>query len=143
MKKSYTVQKIATRWANIISINELIFIEGKIMEEYFFIYYVSQASIKEQFSSIKNMLKMWLFNHLALIFKTYFTFIIPSIQNDIMLDEIEILFKVIEEKKTLIKVKYKAFANIAIIKLNTQSKQILTKEQKNFVELPKCKKWCY
>lgn len=75
-----------------------------------------------------------MFNNFRPAFETYFTVVNNWMQKDEKLEEDEILFKVIEEKKTHIKAKYKAFVNFTMIKSNAQSQERAAKGEKKFVE---------
>lgn len=79
-------------------------------------------------------------NNFRLIFKIYFIVVNNRMQKEQKLEEDKILFKAIEEKKTLIKTKYNAFANFAATKSNTKPKKRVVKRKKEFVEWSKYKK---
>ncbi len=110
------------------------------MAKYYSKYYVFKASIKEQNITIKDALKIWILNNLGPISKTYLTIIKNQIQKDENLQEDKILFKAIEEKETHIKVEHKAFANFILTKPNAKPKKKASKEKKEFVKWPKCRK---
>lgn len=82
-----------------------------------------------------------MFNNLGLIFRIYLTIINNQMQKSKQLEKNKVLFKAIEEEKTYIKAKFKAFANFTTRKLNSKSqRRTASKKMKEFVEQPKCKK---
>ncbi len=103
-------------------------------------YYTLKASIKEQNITIEDTLKIRMLNNLGPIFKTYLIVVNDRMRKDEKLKKDEILFKAIEEEKTCIKAKHKAFANFLLTKSNVKPKRGASKEKKEFVEWPKCKK---
>lgn len=98
--------------------------------KYYSKYYAFKASIKEQSITIKDKIKIWIFNNFSFDFKTYFIIINNWIQKDKKLENNKVLFKVIEKKDTYIKAKHKTFANFALTKSNTKYKIRVSKEKK-------------
>ena len=111
------------------------------MAEYCSKYYALKASIKEQSITIEDALKIWMLNNFGPAFKTYLTIINNQMQKDKKLKEDKVLFKAIEKEETYIKAKHKASANFALTKSNAKSKRKASKEKKEFVKGPKCKKY--
>lgn len=134
LKKRYTLQNTASKWATITSVDELSYASCKNMAEYRSKYYALKASILEQKITIEDALKIRMLNNLGPAFKTYLTVVNDRMRTDEKLEDDEILFKAIEEEETRMKADQKASANFA----STRS-QGNVKERK-FVEWPKCKK---
>ena len=111
------------------------------MAEYRSKYYALKASIKEESITIEDALKMWILNNLGPAFKIYLTVVNNRMQKDEQLEEDRVLFKVIMEKETRIKVESKASANFATKKSYSKSQGgVAPKVKKEFVEWPKCRK---
>lgn len=75
LKKMYTLQNTPSKWATIISIDELTYDTSKNMAEYRSKYYALKASIKAQSITIEDALKIRMLNNLGPAFKTYLTVI--------------------------------------------------------------------
>ncbi len=91
------------------------------MAEYYSKYYAFKSSNKKQSITIKNVLEIWMLNNLSPVFKMYLTVVNDQMRKDEKLKKDEVLFKAIEEKKTRIKVEYKAFAIFTLTKSNAKS----------------------
>lgn len=81
------------------------------MAKYCSKYHALKASDQEQSITIKDVLKIWMFNNPGPIFKTYLIIINDWMQKDEKLEDDEILFKAIEKEETRIKAKYKVSTN--------------------------------
>ena len=128
LKKRYTLQNTASKWATITSIDKLTYAICKNMAEYRSKYYALKASIKEQNITIEDVLKIRMLNNLGPAFKTYLTVINDQMRKDEKLEEDEILFKAIEEEETRIVTKQKASANFATTKSHYSRLQETGKE---------------
>lgn len=140
MKKRYILQNTASKWATFTFIDKLTYAICKNIAEYHSKYFTLKTSIKKQNITIEDTLKIWMLNNFGLAFKTYLTVVNDWMQKDEKLEEDEILFKAIEEKKTHIKTKYKAFVNFTMTKSNAKPQERAAKGEKEFVEWPKDKK---
>lgn len=89
--------------------------------------------MKKQNITIKNILKIQIFNNFSHIFKTHLTIINDWIVKNKQLKKDEIFFNIIMEEKTYIKTKFQAFANFAITKSNLKSKKRAIKEKKSLL----------
>ncbi len=74
------------------------------------------------------MLKVWILSYFKSAFKTYLTVVHNWIWKTKNLEEEDVSFKAIEEKKTGIKVEHKTSVNFALTKSNAQP------PKKEFVE---------
>ena len=141
LKKRYTLQNTASKWATITLINKLTYATCKNMAEYCSKYYALKASIKEQSITIEDALKIRMLNNLGPTFKTYLTVVNDRMRKDEHLEEDETLFKAIEEEETRIKAESKASANFAATKSHSKPHGgAAPKGKKEFVEWPKCRK---
>lgn len=102
LKKRYIRQNNASKWANITSINKLIYATWINIAEYHSKYYAVKASIQEQNITIEDILKIRMLNNLGPAFKTFFTIVNNWIQKDKKLEKDKVLFKTIEEEETYI-----------------------------------------
>lgn len=75
LKKRYTLQNTASKFATIISIDELTFATCKNIAKYQSKYYIFKASIKEQRITIEDAIKIQMLNNLGPVFKTYLTIV--------------------------------------------------------------------
>ena len=140
LKKRYILQNTASKWATITSIDELTYATCKNMAKYRSKYYALKASIKEQSITIEDALKIRMLNNLGPAFKTYLTVVNNRMRKAEKLEEDEVWFKAIEEEETCIKAEHKASTNFASTKSNAKPKGGASKEKKEFVDWPKCKK---
>ena len=140
LKKRYTLQNTASKWATIISIDELTYTTCKNIAEYRSEYYSHRASIKEQSITIEDAFKIRMLNNFGPAFKTYLTVNNDCIRKDKKLEEDNVLFKAIEEEETPIKADNKTSINSASTKSNAKPQGGAAKGKKKFVEWPKCKK---
>ncbi len=141
LKKRYTLQITAGKWATITSIDELTYATCKNMAEYRSKYYALKDSIKEQSITIEDAFKIQMLNNLWPAFKTYWIVVNDRVQKDKKLEEDDVLFKAIEEEETRIKADHRASANFASTKSNAKPQGRAAKEKKEFVEWPKCRKF--
>ena len=139
LKKRFTLQNTASKWATNTSIEELTYATCKNMADYRSKYYALKASIKEQSITIEDALKIRMLNNLGHAFKTYLTVVNDRMRKDEKLEEDEVFFKAIEEEETRIKAEHKTSANFASTKSNAKPKGGASKEKKEFVEWPTCK----
>ena len=138
LKQRYTLQNTASKWATIVSMDDLSYANCKNMAEYRSKYYALKASIKEQSITIEDALKIRMLNNLSSAFKTYLTVVNDWIRKDKKLEEDETLFKAIEEEKTRIVAKQKASANFVTTKSHYSQPQEGGKEGQ--IEWPMCRK---
>lgn len=138
LKERYTLQNTASKWATIVSMDDLSYANCKNMAEYRSKYYALKASIKEQSITIEDALKIRMLNNLGPAFKTYLTVVNDRMRKDKKLEEDEALFKAIEEEETRIVTEQKASANFATTKSHYSRSQEGGKE--DLTEWPLCKK---
>ena len=134
LKKRYTLQNTASKWATIISVDELSYANCKNMAEYRSKYYALKASITEQEITIEDALKIRMLNNLGPAFKTYLTVVNDRMRTDEKLEDNETLFKAIEEEETRMKAEQKASANFAAAKSRSRD------TTSTFTDWPKCKR---
>ncbi len=99
LKKRYTLQNTASKWATITSIDELTYATCKNMAEYRSKYYALKASIKEQSITIEGALKTRMLNNLASAFKTYLTIVNDRMQKDEKLEEDDVFLRPLRRKR--------------------------------------------
>lgn len=90
---------------------------------------------------IKDTLKIRILNNLKPAFKTYLIVINNQMQKKEKLEEIKVLFKAIQEKKTCIKIEYQASTNFGSTKSYVKLQRGVEKEKKPFIDWPKYKKY--
>lgn len=82
LKRRYTLQNTASKWATIISVDELSYANRKNMAEYHSKYYPLKANISEQKIMIEDALKIQMLSNLGPSFKTYLTVVNDRMQKD-------------------------------------------------------------
>ena len=131
LKKRYTLQNAAGKWATISSIDELSYASCKNMAEYRSKYYALKASVVEQKITIQDALKIRMLNNLGPSFKTYLTVVNDRMRAKEMLDDDETLFKAIEEEETRMKAEQKAFAKFASAKSQSKTQNKEKEKRRN------------
>ena len=93
-------------------------------------YYALKASITEENITNKDSLKIWMYNSLGSVFKTYIIIINDSVREDAKLKDNKKILKAVKEKKTRMKADEKVFVNFADLKSHAFPQRARPKKKK-------------
>lgn len=85
LNKRYTLQNTASKWATIISVDEISYASCKKMVKYLSEYYALKASISGKKVTIEDALKIRMLNNLGSFFETNLTVVSDRMRTNTML----------------------------------------------------------